>query len=199
MKKECLQCKKQIKINRKFCSKKCSNIFNGMIKTNQNHNKKKCLVCSKEQTFNNFSLFNKFDKFSGRKNICKKCSKAKKEREKRKRTWKNDAVKIMLMNSKYRAKKLKLVFSLKSEDIIIPKRCPVLNIPLFRSKKNNWNNSPSIDRIDNTKGYTKENIVIVSRRANILKKDASLQELQQLSKFYKKFMSQQKIESTVLS
>ena len=46
------------------------------------------------------------------------------------------------------------------------------------------NNAPSIDRIDNEKGYIKENIVIVSNRANLLKKDATTEELVMLANFY---------------
>ena len=45
--------------------------------------------------------------------------------------------------------------------------------------------APSIDRINNSIGYVKENIIIVSRRANILKKDATIDELEQLFNYYK--------------
>ena len=44
--------------------------------------------------------------------------------------------------------------------------------------------APSIDRIDNTRGYVKDNIIIVSRRANILKKDATINELIKLANYY---------------
>lgn len=185
--KQCLNCNKTINFKRKFCSKKCSNIFNGKLKMKYNKNKKNCKLCKKEKTFDQFSLYDKHNNLSGRRDICKNCSRAKKEKQKRERTWKYDAVKIMLMNSKARAKKANLKFSLKPEDIIIPEKCPVLDIPLFRCSKNNWMSSPSIDRIDNTKGYIKNNIVVVSRRANILKKDATLKEIQQIANFYKKF------------
>jgi hypothetical protein len=187
---ECLQCKNEFKIRNKtskFCSKKCSNIFNGNIVNQLNKNKKICLICCKEKTFNFFSRIDKSNKFSGVRDVCKNCSRAKTEREKRARTWEYDAAKIMLMNSKHRAKMSGIEFSITEEDIKIPEKCPVLEIPLFRCKKDNWNNSPSIDRIDNTKGYTKDNIVIVSRRANILKKDATIDELQKLANFYKQY------------
>ena len=71
------------------------------------------------------------------------------------------------------------------EDIIIPDKCPVFGIELFREDRDTWANAPSLDRIDNSKGYTRDNIVVVSRRANILKKDASIQELIKLANFYK--------------
>lgn len=45
-------------------------------------------------------------------------------------------------------------------------------------------NSPSIDRIDNSKGYIPTNIVVISNRANLLKKDATLDELVAIAEFY---------------
>jgi hypothetical protein len=43
---------------------------------------------------------------------------------------------------------------------------------------------PSVDRIDNSRGYTHDNIVIVSFKANRLKSNASIEELQRLANFY---------------
>ena len=71
-------------------------------------------------------------------------------------------------------------FLLKDVDI-----CPYLSIPIF------WHpsepvavngyirkaDSKSIDRIDSTKGYTIDNIIIASWRANRLKGDATSEEL----------------------
>lgn len=190
---ECLQCNSIINTRRKqakFCSKKCSNIFNGDLVNKHNKNKKICLLCLKEKTYNMFSLTEKFNKFSIRKDICKTCARAKEAREIRARTWEFDAKKIMLNNSKMRAKRSNMEFSIDADDIFIPKICPVLGIPLHRCKKENWNNSPSIDRIDNTKGYIKGNVIIVSRRANILKKDATIEELQKLASFYSTLIKQ---------
>ena len=191
MKIECLQCNGIIITKRKqakFCTKKCSNIFNGNLVNQHNKNKKICLTCLKEKTFNMFSLVDKFNKFSSRKDVCKNCSRAKEAREIRQRTWEFDAKKIMLRNSQVRAKSKNIDFALKESDIHIPKICPVLGIPLYRCERENWNNSPSIDRIDNTKGYIKDNVIVVSRRANSLKKDATIEELQKLAKFYAKFL-----------
>jgi len=191
MKLECLQCNSIINTRRKqakFCSKRCSNVFNGNLVNQHNKNKKICVMCSKEKTFNMFSLYDKFNKLSPRRDVCKNCSRAKEAREIRERTWEFDAKKIMLNNSKMRAKNANMEFSITTDDINIPKVCPVLGIPLYRCKKENWDNSPSIDRIDNNKGYIKGNVIVVSRRANILKKDATIEELQKLASFYKRYM-----------
>ena len=70
------------------------------------------------------------------------------------------------------------------EDIVIPDTCPALGIPLHREDRDTWMNAPSLDRIDNAIGYVPGNVVVVSRRANLLKKDATLEELQAIAKFY---------------
>ena len=45
-------------------------------------------------------------------------------------------------------------FNLTKQDIIIPETCPVLGIPLLRTDGRLDDSSPTIDRIDSTKGYT---------------------------------------------
>ena len=83
-------------------------------------------------------------------------------------------------NAWERAKKRNLDFDISIDDVIIPDVCPLLGIPLFKGTNKSKANSPSIDRIDPDKGYTKDNIWVVSNRANTLKNDASLQELELL-------------------
>ena len=64
------------------------------------------------------------------------------------------------------------------DDITIPILCPLLKIPIMlHSTRERHHNAPSIDRIYSTKGYTKDNIWIISHRANQLKSDATLSEM----------------------
>jgi hypothetical protein len=63
------------------------------------------------------------------------------------------------------------------EELIVPDYCPVLGIPLFFTEGKNTDNTPTMDRVDNTKGYTRDNIEIISYRANRIKNNASLDEL----------------------
>lgn len=99
--------------------------------------------------------------------------------------WKKkDPVKAMLQGMKGNAGIKGITFNLTKDDICIPDVCPILNIPLFFSDKRTYN-TPSVDRIDNTIGYEPTNIVVCSWRANMLKKDATINELHQLSQFYK--------------
>src|SRR5262252_1025870 len=64
-------------------------------------------------------------------------------------------------------------FTIKLSDIKVPDRCPILGIPLFYTEGRQSDNSPSIDRIDSNRGYTPDNIVVISWRANRLKGSAS--------------------------
>jgi hypothetical protein len=61
----------------------------------------------------------------------------------------------------------------------IPTHCPVFTwIALeYRVGEGRRDNSPSLDRIDNTKGYVKGNVRVISWRANNLKGNAIDQEL----------------------
>lgn len=56
-------------------------------------------------------------------------------------------------------------------DIIIPETCPMLGIKLeFGFDKQGGNfNSPSLDRIIPELGYTKGNVMVISKRANMIK------------------------------
>ena len=70
------------------------------------------------------------------------------------------------------------------DEIGIPITCPVLGIPLAFNRNSVKDNSISFDRIDSTKGYTKDNMIVVSYRVNKLKSDASLNEMRQMVNFY---------------
>lgn len=74
---------------------------------------------------------------------------------------------FMLIAAKARAKLKGIPFDLCEADLEIPLLCPVLKIPLT---------SPSLDRFDNDKGYVKDNVRVISKRANRLKSDMSLAE-----------------------
>ena len=74
-------------------------------------------------------------------------------------------------------------FNLTKQDIVIPDTCPVLGIPLLRTDGRLADSSPTIDRIDSTKGYTVDNIRVISWRANKIKSDATIEELRQILKY----------------
>lgn len=127
-----------------------------------------------------------------RENTCYSC-KYKKERadeaafKEKKRVYrkkynaKNPANKL-LWNSKSRAKKLGVDFNLTIEDIEIPDVCPLLNILLYSEGGKIIDNSPSLDRIDSKQGYVRGNVWVISHKANTMKSDASLDEIERLAK-----------------
>ena len=94
-------------------------------------------------------------------------------------------IRQILHRTKKRAEEKNLEFSLIEEDIIIPQYCKLLEIPLIIGTKGDYENSPSIDRIDNNKGYSKDNIQIISKKANSMKNSASYEELMT---FYKNIL-----------
>ena len=75
-------------------------------------------------------------------------------------------------------------FSLTAKDIPAPPEfCPIFPwIRLERNKGRANPNSPSLDRIDNAKGYVKGNVRFISDRANRLKSNSTDEELVALGK-----------------
>ena len=95
--------------------------------------------------------------------------------------------KVLWSQLKNSAAQRNIPFDLKPTDIDeigIPVSCPVLGIPLFFHRQKVQDDSISFDRIDSTKGYTVDNIIVISYRANRLKSDATLDELKRITSFY---------------
>lgn len=95
--------------------------------------------------------------------------------------------KKLLSSLRASAKKRNIEFDLTTADldeIGIPITCPVLGIPITFNSGEAMDNSISIDRIDSSKGYTKDNIVIVSNRVNKLKSNSTFEEMKKIFEFY---------------
>lgn len=76
----------------------------------------------------------------------------------------------MFHSAKGRAKDLGMDFDLVHEDIIVPEFCPLCEKKLSRGSRVT-NASPSLDRLDNFGGYTKDNILVVCYQCNGTKRD----------------------------
>lgn len=85
--------------------------------------------------------------------------------------------------AKKRAGEIGVDFSLTPQDIIIPERCPALGLEIKdytgcgKPDFHKHHDAATLDRIDNSQGYTANNIQVISKRANLLKKDATIQEI----------------------
>jgi hypothetical protein len=90
-----------------------------------------------------------------------------------------------------RARELNLPFDIEPADIVIPEVCPVLGIPLYTSKREKgmvMDHSPTLDKIVPEKGYVKDNVLVVSHKANSMKRDATIEEMIKLVNFYKQYL-----------
>jgi len=138
-----------------------------------NMDKKRCCKCKLEKSPESFSK-NRSRK-DGMAGQCKAC-------ERQFNIYKRKTENKLLALAKHRAKKKNLEFNLELEDVVIPDYCPVLGIKLQRNRggKAANDNSPSVDRIDNSRGYIKGNIKIISYKANIMKNTSSSKDLKKM-------------------
>jgi predicted DNA binding CopG/RHH family protein len=83
----------------------------------------------------------------------------------------------LITRAKKRAKAKGLPFNLQEFDIVIPRICPILGIPIFMGEGTICDNSPSLDRINHEHGYVPKNIQVISAKANAMKNNASRAEL----------------------
>lgn len=87
----------------------------------------------------------------------------------------------MLNAARERAKQSGYACTITVADIVIPEFCPLLGIKLERNRGGHVRpSSPSLDKIKPELGYVPGNVWVISHRANSLKNNATLQELQTL-------------------
>jgi hypothetical protein len=105
----------------------------------------------------------------------------------------------MIRNTKFMAKRRNIEFNLHYTDIELPEHCPLLGIKLtFRSESNgNHSSHATLDRIDNTKGYIKGNIIVMSRLANAMKNCADFDQLVKFSDNIKLLINNYKMQDAL--
>jgi hypothetical protein len=106
---------------------------------------------------------------------------------------------LMLRATKTRAKKRGMTFDLDAEYLrsIWTDVCPVFNIKMASAKFESGStrshkskpqfNSPTLDRIDSSRGYEKGNVCIISYRANVIKNCGTADEHRLIAEFMDKF------------
>lgn len=87
--------------------------------------------------------------------------------------------KKMLARAKSRSMTKNFEFDISIDDIYIPDLCPILGLELkeYKGRSGGSPGSPALDRIDNSKGYVKGNIMVISHLANQMKASASAEQL----------------------
>jgi hypothetical protein len=90
---------------------------------------------------------------------------------------------FLLYAAKGRASRKGLDFNLDVSDIEIPDICPILGIPIIVGQSKISGNSPSLDRVDSSKGYVKGNVAVISHKANSHKSDLTLEQVKNLVRY----------------
>ena len=160
---------------------------------------KKCKSCLQEKSLDLF--YNRSDRRDRKRSICIDChlsrrkskyasdsenEEYRKNHAKGTHNWRvKNIEKSMFIRAKSRSKNGSIEFNIELSDIIIPMFCPILGIPLEVAKGIASDNSPSLDRIDTTKGYIKGNVIVISYRANRIKNDSSYEDIEKLYEWYK--------------
>lgn len=159
------------------------------------------LLDSSEFSFRKYKKTGKI----GLNHYCKKCYKEyNKERQRQKRLsltnrskerdydfqrrQKNPELE-MLNRTRKRAHAKNIPFNIEISDIIIPEKCPILNIPLKLNTVSAKDDSPSLDKIDSSKGYIKGNVRVISRLANIMKAHATKEQIEKFCENIKDYLS----------
>lgn len=129
-----------------------------------------CNKCSVELTDQNWlASWRKIGSYT-----CKACT-----NERVKKWQKDNPEKYLLNRAKERARAEGLPFDLTWEDITIPEFCPALGIRLSKSTTGRPDScSPSLDKLIPAKGYVRGNVAVISYRANVIKQNATAQELE---------------------
>lgn len=91
--------------------------------------------------------------------------------------------KALWISAKSRAKKLGVPFAISESDIVIPKRCPALDLELKVGAGRMHPNSPTLDRLVPARGYVPGNIAVISWRANCIKHNATFLEVVLLARW----------------
>jgi len=150
---------------------------------NQEVKKKLCSKCKVEPVTSSY--------------YCKSCANTyARERSKKK----NVIIYELYRKAKTRASERNIEFSLERGDIVLPECCPIF--PWIKLGKGSGKfqeaHSYTLDRIDPSLGYRKDNICVISWRANELKRNGELYELEMLVKYLKRqeFLKQINLSSS---
>lgn len=158
----------------------------GLLETDPN--KALCIKCCELKTWPEMSLDK--DVKSGYTNVCKKCVSlrvakyrpvhyARRKITGRRGEYLKYQITYSFNNARNRARRKKLEFNIDLEDLFIlyDGKCSITGIKFQLYNKKLSTYSPSLDRIDNTKGYVKGNLRYILYGINAMKSDMSDKDL----------------------
>ena len=164
---------------------------------------KTCTKCNQSKPLTEFSKDKQ--KRDGFRSICKPCNReiaklwelrTKETRAERAKIWQaanrtlinnktkewrqsgSGSISEMLSQARKRAKAAGIQFTVTATDVPIPELCPIFGKPLVRKDTQGpgpW--SPSLDKIIPANGYTPGNVMVISHKANVMKNNATPEEL----------------------
>ena len=111
---------------------------------------------------------------------CQKEKRRQYERERRGKhpikTWAERTYKVC----RQRSERIGVEFNLTKEWLMgkAVETCPLIGLKISYNNTKPQYDSPSVDRIDPSRGYTIDNCEVISQRANQIKSDARLEELE---------------------
>lgn len=145
---------------------------------------KLCISCLVEKDIVEFELHSVYNGKEIYRNKCKVC------RAIQCKSWHqqdrlNKPEHYLFLETRKRANSEGIKFDLEESDIQIPDVCPILQIKLQQHIDFARDDSPSIDRLIPSKGYVKGNCFIISYKANRMKQDNTLEDLEKIVKYIK--------------
>lgn len=112
---------------------------------------------------------------TGRDSRCKTCLRKKYDASK------SDPRKYFFDRVRQRAKAEGTEFTITIADVFIPTHCPILGILLTPVGEKISASTPSLDRVDSSRGYVPGNVAVISMKANRMKGDATIEELDRIA------------------
>jgi hypothetical protein len=128
--------------------------------------------------------------YDGLQSLCKSCDDARNRIK-----FAENPFKKLYWSKKAHAKKIGAEFTITFEEIVWPDYCPVLGTKLRYERYTGRGSggkydSPSFDRIDPNRGYVPGNVLIVSHKANTIKSNATVEQLEKVASFYRQLVPQ---------
>lgn len=186
-----------------FIEKDLDNFYKKLNKNGRYYYTSMCKKCHQEYSLKYSNIYRQTEKGKKirseyRKNrINNDSAFALRCKEQRNKSFKKHINVSIFNRTKRRASLKGIEFTITKEDIVIPNICPILEIPIYVGTKKDYFNSPSIDRIDVTKGYIKSNIRIISMLANSMKNSANREQLLTFAKNIEKYMNNDEIVQSI--